>query len=78
MAGLRDRLQRLARQRAAVEPMAAEPLELVDLATLEIVEVDAEGRLNAAPGRVVDIRELGYAPRDRDPTGLAGLWEALA
>lgn len=55
----------------------AGPIELTDLASLEIVEVDADGRLHATPEHHPDLREVGYAPRHRDPTGVAGLWEAM-
>jgi len=55
-----------------------EPIEAIDLATLEVVELDATGGLHGpSPGRAPP-REVAYAPRDRDPTGLAGVWEGLA
>ena len=52
----------------------------VDPATLEVVSLDANGQLSGPPPSRTDVepREIGYAPRDRDPTGLAGVWEAIA
>lgn len=52
----------------------------VDPATLEVVELDANGELSGPPSSrtAAQPREIGYAPRDRDPTGLAGVWEAIA
>jgi hypothetical protein len=66
----------LSRRRHAPPPV--EPIEAIDLATLEVVELDADGGLRGpSPGRA-PAPEIAYAPRDRDPTSLAGLWEALA
>jgi len=56
-------------------------IECVDPATLEVIALDADGRLSGPPPpsrTAVEPREIGYAPRDRDPTGLAGVWEAIA
>jgi hypothetical protein len=60
--------------------LSVEPIDRVDPATLEVVAVDDDGRLHGPPPAPSDCgpREIGYAPRDRDPTGLAGVWEALA
>jgi hypothetical protein len=62
-------------------PPLAEPIERIDPATLEVVELDVAGALHGPPAdRSVALRprEIAYAPRDRDPTSLAGVWEALA
>ena len=77
MAGLCSRLLRPWRRPPPFRPSIAEPLDHTDLDSLEIVEVDAEGRLTAAPERRAELHEVGYAPRHRDATGVAGLWEAL-
>jgi hypothetical protein len=55
-------------------------IDRVDPATLDVVEIDANGELSGpSPSRTAaEPREIGYAPRDRDPTGLAGVWEAIA
>ena len=55
-------------------------IDTVDPATLEVVALDADGQLHGPrPSRTAAApREIGYAPRDRDPTGLAGVWEAIA
>ena len=66
----------LSRRRHPSPPV--EPIEAIDLATLEIVELDAAGALHGPSGDRVPPPEIAYAPRDRDPTGLAGVWEALA
>jgi hypothetical protein len=60
------------------EPLLVEPIDRVDPTTLEIVSLD-DGHLHATPKRsAAGPREIGYAPRDRDPTSVAGVWEALA
>ncbi len=56
----------------------AEPIERVDPATLEVVELDATGDLRGPAPERAPRPEIAYAPRDRDPTGLAGVWEAIA
>jgi hypothetical protein len=55
-------------------------IDRVDPATLEVVEIDPNGELSGPPPSrtAAEPREIGYAPRDRDPTGLAGVWEAIA
>ena len=55
-------------------------IDRVDPATLEVVALDADGQLHGPPPSrtVVAPQEIGYAPRDRDTTGLAGVWEAIA
>jgi hypothetical protein len=55
-------------------------IERVDPTTLEVVAIDADGQLSGPPPSRTDAepREIGYAPRDRDPTGVAGVWEAIA
>jgi hypothetical protein len=65
--------------RASKPRPVSEPLELVDTATLEVIELDTDGRLQApaATQRGPDLFEIGYAPRRRDATGVAGLWEAV-
>lgn len=57
-----------------------EPIDRVDPTTLEVVALDDDGRLHGPPQEQSNPgpREIGYAPRDRDPTGVAGVWEALA
>ncbi len=58
-----------------------EPIERIDLATLEVVELDVAGGLHGPPPDRPAPRqppEVAYAPRDRDSTSLAGVWEALA
>jgi hypothetical protein len=66
----------------AAEPFrdAVDAIDTVDPATLEVIELDAEGRLVGPPRWPADdaIRELSDHPSGRDPTGLAGIWEALA
>ena len=56
------------------------PIDSVDPATLEVVALDADGQLSGPPPSrtAPEPREIGYAPRDRDPTSLAGVWEAIA
>jgi len=56
----------------------AEPIERVDPATLEVIELDATGTIHGPTSDPAPRPEVAYAPRDRDPTGLAGVWEALA
>jgi len=53
---------------------------MVDPETLEVVELDADGHLVGVPRRPADdeIPELPDRPSRRDPTGTAGIWEALA
>lgn len=65
------------RQRSAPLSVA---IDRVDPATLEVVALDADGQLSGPPPSrtAAEPREIGYAPRDRDPTGLAGVWEAIA
>lgn len=58
-------------------PPVVEPIEAIDLATLEVVELDVEGGLRGPSPDRAPPPEIAYAPRDRDPTGLAGVWEAL-
>lgn len=56
-------------------------MELIDPSTLEVVELDPAGRLHGPTLDASNVRhlpEIGYAPCDRDPTSLAGVWEALA
>ena len=55
-------------------------IDRVDPATLEVVALDADGELSGPPPSRTPAgpTEIGYAPRDRDPTGLAGVWEAIA
>jgi hypothetical protein len=63
------------------DPRPIEPLELIDPSTLEVVELDATGRLHGPTSEAAAAShppEIGYAPRERDPTSLAGVWEALA
>lgn len=57
-----------------------EPIDMVDPETLEVVELDADGHLVGVPRRPADdeIPELPDRPSRRDPTGTAGIWEALA
>jgi hypothetical protein len=59
-------------------PLPVEPIEAIDLATLEVVELDADGGVRGPSPDRAPAREIAYGPRDRDPTGLAGVWEALA
>jgi len=66
----------LSRRRHA--PLLVEPIEGIDLATLEVVELDTAGALHGPSPDRAPPPEIAYAPRDRDPTGLAGVWEALA
>lgn len=55
-------------------------IDTVDPDSLEVIELDADGRLVAAARWPSDdaLRELPDHPSGRDPTGLAGIWEALA
>jgi hypothetical protein len=59
---------------------AVDAIDTVDIEGLEIVELDAAGRLvGPAAGRAHPApREVADRPPRRDPTGTAGLWEALA
>ena len=54
-------------------------IDTVDPGTLEVIELDADGRLVGPPRRPADDapRELTDHPSRRDPTGTAGIWEAL-
>ncbi len=63
------------RRRAAIDAN-----DRLDLDALEVIELDAAGRLVGPPGQPPDhgLRELADHPTCRDPTGLAGIWEALA
>lgn len=67
----------LTRRRPAALSVA---IDSVDPATLEVVAIDADGQLSGPPPSRTDAEapEIGYAPRDRDPTGVAGVWEAIA
>lgn len=71
---------RRSRHQQAPSPPLATPLSEVDPATLEVVEVDARGRLAAIPRWRDDDgpREVPYATGARDPGSLAGVWEGLA
>lgn len=55
-------------------------IDTLDPDTLEVIELDAVGRLVGPPRWPVDDapRELTDHPSRRDPTGTAGIWEALA
>lgn len=57
-----------------------EPIDLVDPGTLEVVELDADGHPVGVRRWPADdaIPELPDRPSRRDPTGTAGIWEALA
>jgi len=54
-------------------------LDLDDLepATLEVLELDADGRRIGEPAIAQPVGEVAYRRRTHDPTGLAGIWEAL-
>jgi hypothetical protein len=67
-------------RRAPDRPSTGEPLDRIDPTTLEVVEIGDDGLLRgpAPERRAQRILEVGYAPRERDPTSLAGIWEALA
>ena len=66
----------------SAEPLrdTVDAIDTVDFDTLEVIELDADGRLVGPPRGPADdaIRELTDHPSRRDPTGLAGIWEALA
>lgn len=65
-------------RRRHLQPLA-EPIDRIDPATLEVIELDTTGGVHGPPPPDHDpAPEIAYAPRDRDPTGLAGVWEALA
>jgi hypothetical protein len=54
------------------------PLDDIDPATLEILELDDAGHRIGPPDAADDaLREVAYERRLPDPAGLAGLWEAL-
>lgn len=57
-----------------------EPIDTIDLETLEVVEIDTDGHLVGASRwpSVDTIPELPDRPSRRDATGTAGIWEALA
>ena len=61
-------------------PRQATIPDRIDLATLEVVELDTAGRPVGPPSALpaAQPREIAYAPRDRDPTGVSGVWEAIA
>ena len=64
---------------ARPEPLAT-PLEEVEPGSLDVIEIDAAGRL-AGLARWKDddsLREVPYAAGARDPGSLAGVWEGLA
>jgi hypothetical protein len=60
--------------------IVVDPIDRVDPASLEIVEVDGLGRLHGPPEERSEpgAPEIGYARREPDPTSLAGVWEAIA
>lgn len=59
-------------------PPLSTPIERIDPATLEVLELDAAGhQLGTPPTEPRDIPELAYGRAGPDPTGLAGIWEAL-
>ena len=62
------------------EPLPVEPIDHVDPTTLEIISLDDEWHLHGPPKERTPTGppEIGYASRDRDPTSVAGVWEALA
>ena len=66
----------------AAEPLrgTVDAIDTVDIEGLEVVEFDAEGRLvgPAAERAHPAPREVADRPSRRDPTGTAGIWEALA
>ena len=66
--------------RGAATDRPLEPIDTVDVGSLEVVELDADGHLAGAPRGPADdaIPELPDRPSRRDPTGTAGIWEALA
>jgi hypothetical protein len=55
-------------------------IEALDPEPLEVVELDADGRLVGPPPARPHVapHEVADRPSRRDPTGLAGIWEALA
>lgn len=57
-----------------------EPLDRIDPTTLEVVEIGDDGLVRgpAGDGSGLGVLEVAYAPRERDPASLAGVWEALA
>lgn len=59
---------------------AADAIDAVNLEALEVIELDADGRLVGPPRWPEDDapRELADHPTRRDPTGTAGIWEALS
>jgi len=70
--------------RGSAPDRVAEPsgdtIDTVDLDTLEVIELDREGRLvgRSRPPGADTLQELAERPSRRDPTGTAGIWEALA
>lgn len=56
----------------------AVPLDEIDPTALEILELDDGGHRIGPPDPADDaLREVAYERRMPDPTGLAGLWEAI-
>lgn len=55
-------------------------IDTVDIEGLEVVELDADGRPVGASRERGPLapREVADRPSRRDPTGTAGIWEALA
>ena len=70
---------RVRRHRSQPRPLAT-PLRELDIDGLEVIEIDASGRLaGLAPWKGDDsLREVPYAAGGGDPGSLAGIWEALA
>lgn len=65
----------------SAEPLrhTADAIDTLDLESLEVVELDADGRLLGPARRPAEnaLRELADHPSGGDPTGTAGIWEAL-
>lgn len=66
----------------AAEPFrgTVDAIDTVEIQGLEVIELDADGCLVGAPPERPHPapREVADRPPRRDPTGTAGIWEALA
>lgn len=67
------------RRERSTPPSLATPLSDLDPDGLEVIEIDAGGRLAGLAAWKDDdsLREVPYAAGARDPGSLAGIWEAL-
>jgi len=67
------------RRQAPAAPPLTTPLSALDPEQLEVIEIDAAGRLARITRWTEEesLHEAPYAIGTQDPGSLAGLWEAL-